>query len=157
MNTFKYIDILYDLAYSYNRSYHRTIKSTPLEWSKTRGLRTHLHEKENKIKDNSGIKVNDYVRVSRTEERFRKGYESGWTTEVFKVHNIRPFIRDSLKLYYLEDLDGEKIKGGFYKQEIQKVRFNPVTHEYKIEKILATRGKGKNKQLLVKWRGCLLY
>src|SRR5678816_2109561 len=100
----------------------------------------------------------------RQEERFRKGYESGWTTEVFKVHNIRPFSRDSLKLYYLKDLNGEKIKGGFYKQEIQKVRFNPVTHEYKIEKILATRGKGKNKQLLVKWRGypakfntCLLY
>src|SRR5678815_4691813 len=120
MNTFKYIDILDDLAYSYNRSYHRTIKSNPLEMSKTRGRMAHMGEKENKIKDNSGIKVNDYVRVSRTEERFRKGYESGWTTEVFKVHNIRPFSRDSLKLYYLEDLDGEKIKGGFYKKKKKK-------------------------------------
>src|SRR5678815_4477796 len=105
MNTFKYIDILNDLAYSYNRSYHRTIKTTPLAMSKTRGCRTHLCEKENKIKENSGMKVNDYVRVSRSEARFRKGYEAGWTTEVFKVHNIRAFRRDSCLLYTSDAAD----------------------------------------------------
>jgi hypothetical protein len=106
-----------------------------------------------KIKDNSGIKVHDYVRVSRTNENFRKGYEAGWSREVFKVVDIREFPRDGLKLYYLEDLDGEKIKGGFYKHEIQRVRFDPLNNEYKIEKIIGSKGRGKNKQYLVKWVG----
>src|SRR5678815_3129201 len=151
MNTFKYIDILQDLAYSYNRSYHRTLKKTPLEMVKTKPsvpINT-----MGKIKDNTGIKVGDYVRVSRSDENFRKGYEAGWSREVFKVDTIREFPRDGLKLYYLEDLDGEQIKGGFYKQEIQKIRFDPKSHEYKIEKILGSKGKGKNKQYLVKWVG----
>ena len=113
----------------------------------------HSQRRVRKIKDNSGVCTGDYVRVSREAERFRKGYESGWSTEVFKVHNIRDFPYDGLKLYYLEDLYGEKIKGGFYKQEIQKIRFNPESNVYKIEKILGSKGKRRNKQYLVKWVG----
>jgi hypothetical protein len=105
------------------------------------------------IKDNTGIKVDDYVRVSRTTENFMKGYEAGWSKEVFKIGSIREFPRDGLKLYYLKDLDGEQIKGGFYKQEIQKIRFDDKSNLYKIEKILGFKGKGKNKQYLVKWIG----
>ena len=44
------------------------------------------------------------------------------------------------------------MKGGLYKQEVQKIRFDP-RQAYKIEKILGTKGKGKNKMYLVKWQG----
>src|ERR1700755_352824 len=151
MNTFKYIDILQDLAYSYNRSYHRTIKKTPLEMIKTKPSPDQRDVRE--IKDNTGIKFDDYVRVSRSTENFNMGYEACWSKECFKIGSIREFPRDGLKLYYLKDLDGEQIKGGFYKQEIQKIRFDDKSNLYKIEKILGFKGKGKNKQYLVKWIG----
>lgn len=151
MNTFKYIDILQDMAYSYNRSFHRTIKTTPLEMVKTKPSIPQSDTRE--IKDNSGIKVGDYVRVSRTGDKFKKGYESGWSREIFKVVTIREFPRDGLKLYYLEDLAEEKIKGGFYKQEIERVRFDPKSNVYKIEKILGSKGIGRNKQYFVQWLG----
>ena len=44
------------------------------------------------------------------------------------------------------------MKGGFYKQEVQKISFDPKQF-YKIEKVLGTKGKGKNKMFLIKWKG----
>ena len=149
MNTFRYIDILKDLVYSYNRSFHRTIKKSPLEMLSTR---PDLNNIEIEIKDKTGIEVGDYVRVSRSTNKFKKGYTANWSQEVFQVEKIKEFPRDGLKLYYLKDLEGEAVKGGFYKQEVQKIRFDP-SQAYKIEKILGTKGKGKNKMYLIKWQG----
>ncbi|KAL7631047.1 UNVERIFIED_CONTAM: hypothetical protein RMT77_018667 [Armadillidium vulgare] len=149
MNTFRYIDILKDLAFSYNQSYHRTIKKTPFEMLTTPPV---INNNKYEIKDKTGIKEGDYVRVSRSSETFKKGYTANWSQEVFQVDKIKEFPRDGLKLYYLKDLDGEVVKGGFYKQEVQKISFDPKQF-YKIEKVLGTKGKGKNKMFLIKWKG----
>lgn len=65
-------------------------------------------------------KIGDYVRVSRNSNIFKKGYESGWSEEIFRISHISPL----LSLYYIEDLNGEKIQGGFYTHELQKIKFN---------------------------------
>ncbi|KAL7641805.1 UNVERIFIED_CONTAM: hypothetical protein RMT77_007679 [Armadillidium vulgare] len=149
MNTFKYIDILKDLAYSYNQSYHRTIKKTPFEMLTKLPV---INNNKNETKDKTAIKEGDYVRVSRSTEKFKKGYTANWPQEVFQVEKIKEIPRDGLKLYYLKVLEGEAVKGGFYKQEIQKISFDPK-QLYKIEKVLGTKGKGKNKMFLIKWQG----
>jgi hypothetical protein len=45
----------------------------------------------------------------------------------------------------------EEIKGTFRESELQKVDIDP-NQTWKIEKILKTSGKGRNKQLHVKWK-----
>ena len=44
------------------------------------------------------------------------------------------------------------MKGGFYKQEVQKISFDPK-QLYKIEKVIGTNEKGKNKMYLIKQQG----
>ena len=56
-------------------------------------------------------------------------------------------------VYELCDLDGEKIEGFFYPEELVAVHQDRVEEEHKIDKILRTRGKGKNKQYFVSWLG----
>ena len=43
------------------------------------------------------------------------------------------------------------MKGGFYKQEVQKISFNPKRFS-KIKKVIGTKEKGKNKMYLIKWQ-----
>ena len=96
MNTFKYIDILKGLPYSYNRSYHRTIKKTPFEMLTTMPV---INNNKHEIKGKSGIKEGYYARVSRSTDKCKKGYTTNWSQEVFQVDKIKEFLRDGLKLY----------------------------------------------------------
>jgi len=52
----------------------------------------------------------------------------------------------------LADLKGEKIKGSFYEQDLQKTASTPST-DFLVEKVLDTRTIRGQKQLLVKWLG----
>ena len=68
--------------------------------------------------------VGDYVKISRDPSKvFRKGYEMGWSVEVFTIDAI--LSRDKVIVYRLRDLNGDAIKGTFYEPELQKVRLNP--------------------------------
>ena len=93
-------------------------------------------------------KVGQTVRMKQSKRVFKKGYESNWTEEIFKIHSLFP---SDPPTYILKDLAGEIIKGKFYEQEIQ-----PVTHKpedvYVIERVLKTRRRGKRTEYLVKWR-----
>ena len=54
-------------------------------------------------------------------------------------------------VYYLHDLNGEKITGAFYEPELQHV-IEPK--EYRVERVLRSRtGKGGVKEYYVKWKG----
>ena len=48
---------------------------------------------------------------------FDKGYTPNWTEEVFLIDEIRP--TDPIT-YKIKDLNGEEIKGSFYREELQK-------------------------------------
>jgi len=152
-NTFTYIDKLQDFVKAYNNAYHRTIKMAPSDVNDTNILQVYENIKESqripKRKYTPKLKVGDYVRISKIKGVFEKGYESNWTREVFKIKSI---VRRNPVVYRLVDLNDEEITGTFYEHEVQKVFFDE-TASRAIEKIIKQRGRGKNLQYLVRWRG----
>ncbi|XP_037926195.1 uncharacterized protein LOC119661070 [Hermetia illucens] len=69
------------------------------------------------------------------------GYTPNWSTEMFKIREIR--ITNPVT-YLLEDYEGNKIEGGFYEPELLKAEHPSI---YLVEKILERNGN----QAFVKW------
>jgi len=83
-----------------------------------------------KIFTNGHFKEGDYVRISKYKHVFEKGYTPNWTTKIFGIRKVQNTFPTT---YLLEDLKGDPVQGGFYKQEIKKTKF-PNT--YLVENIL---------------------
>ena len=89
------------------------------------------------------FKVGDRVRISKYKRKtFDKGYTPNWTEEVFIIDEIQ-FTNPIT--YKIKDLNGEPIKGTFYREELQKTD----QEVYRIKKVIR---KTKDKAL-VKWKG----
>lgn len=140
----KWIDILPDLIAEYNSRIHRTTKTKPKDV--TTAIEAHILDRYIEAEDGvvkSKFKIGDKVRVSKAKQMFEKGYTPNWSTEIFTIHRkaaTRPVT------YHLKDYQDQPISGGFYEQELQKVKYSDV---YLIEKILKKRGN----QVYVKWLG----
>ena len=63
----------------------------------------------------------------------------------FIIYDIK---YSNVPYYYLKDLNGEKLDGTFYQEELQKTNLKK-DNLYIIEKIIKT----KNDKIYVKWRG----
>lgn len=149
-NTKKYIDVIDDLIYSYNHTWHRSIKMEPVSvnLNNQSQIWKTLYSNEQIPKMKSDLNVGDTVRISKEKLRFEKGYEQNWTREIFTVHEI---VQRVPIVYKLKDLSGEVIKGTFYKQELQKVSDSGF---YPVEKILRRRRKRNGKiEYFVKFQG----
>jgi Integrase core domain/Chromo (CHRromatin Organisation MOdifier) domain len=154
-NTYRFIDDLGDLEFSYNNTYHSAIKMKPSEvnynnvnqvWQNLFGdhfRNSVMRGPRRKFK----FQLGDNVRLSGKHVTFKKAYEQGWTEELFTVS--RRLMRDP-PVYNVKDENDEEVKGVFYEQEMLRVK-KPTL--YPIEKIISSRGKGKNRKHLVKWRG----
>lgn len=90
------------------------------------------------------FKVGDHVRISKYRMLFDKGYTPNWTTENFTVRKVQ--YHTNPITYLLKDYQNEEIKGCFYPEEMQIVKYPNV---YLFEKIVKKQ-KGK---VLVKWFG----
>lgn len=96
--------------------------------------------------------VGDLVRISGGKVVFQKGYESGWSNEIFKITRVSTTRKPVI--YYVSSLDNEEIDGFFYTEELSKVNVgNASTDNLKIAKILDRKGRGKSKYVKVTWRG----
>ena len=145
--SYRWIDVLDDIVYSYNHSKHRSIGMAPADVtiSHARMIRSRLFPKRFK-KDRPIFKIGDSVRISKIRQTFQKSAVQNWSDEVYqikKIKNTHPIT------YNIKDYGGEEIKGMFYAEELQKV------HDviYHIEKVITSkRYKGK-KQHLVKFKG----
>ena len=141
-----YIDILKKILSSYNNSKHRSIGMTPLQARKPQNygkVYFKLYgQRESPVRVKS-LKIGDKVRISKYKRKtFDKGYTPNWTEEVFVIDEIQ--WTDPIT-YRIRDLNGELIKGTFYREELQKT--DQVV--YRIEKVIRkTRDKA-----LVKWKG----
>lgn len=140
----KWLDLLPKLVTNYNNTVHSTIGYKPQDVSK-KNEKSILRKSftYRKVKMSAKFKVGDKVRLSKTREVFTKGYTPNWGTEIFsikKIHYTTPTT------YFLEDSHGEDIRGGFYVEELQKVKHPGV---YLVDKIL----KKKGKEVFVKFTG----
>ena len=153
--TYRYIDHLQDFVYSYNHTYHRSIKMKPADVTKENEAA--LWEQQYiqpymRKKTNSKFKfaVGDTVRISYLRHTFMREYEQKWSEEIFAV--AKRYARDGLPIYKLKEYDNEPIEGTYYEQELQLVK-EPET--YRIEKVLRTRKVKGKKQHLIRWAGWL--
>ena len=152
-NTYRYVDVLQNLVDGYNNSYHRSIKMRPINVRKRHQIqiRQHLYGVKKTVQSHKQKKlkfmIGDLVRISKNRTTFARGYHPNWTEEIFIVYDRKNFINP---LYYLRDLNGESIKGGFYEKEIQLVK---EPEEYRIEKIIRKKRVNGKILHLVKWKG----
>ncbi|KAF4513977.1 UNVERIFIED_CONTAM: hypothetical protein B566_EDAN018374 [Ephemera danica] len=150
--THRYIDHLNDFVASYNNAYHKSIRMKPEQVNENNlyEVWTNLYgDKKLGDKTKPLYSTGDYVLVAKEKGTFSKGYEPGWREEIFRIKRVQ---RGNPVTYTIEDLLGEEITGSFYTQEIQKIKHNAETL-YKIDKIVAYRGKGKQREGLVQWSG----
>ena len=134
------------LVKEYNNSYHRTIRMKPIAASKK--------SNENIVRKNYNFKITDKkpkfsngdkVRISLSKNTFEKGYTSNWSEQIYVIYDIKS---SNVHYYYLKDLNGNKIDGVFYEQELLKTNIKD-NDLYIIEKIIKKIGN----KYLVKWRG----
>lgn len=92
-----------------------------------------LNQKKQILKKSPKFNVGQFVRVSKLNV-FEKGYKVNWSYEVFKVTR---YSNTFSRVYYLQDLKGNPIKGCFYEQELIQAN-NPDI--YLVEKVLKRKG-----------------
>ena len=145
-NSTIWIKDLNKLVKEYNNSYHRTIKMKPVDASKK--------SNENIVRKNYNFeiitnkkkfKIGDKVRISLLKNTFEKGYTSNWSEQIYIIDDIKS---SNVHYYYLKDLNGKKLDGTFYQEELLKTNINDNDF-YVIEKIIKKVGN----KYLVKWRG----
>ena len=130
-----YFNVLDDIVDKYNNSFHSSIKMKPKDI-----IFVEYIEEANK-KDLK-FTVGDHVRISKYKNIFAQGYTPKISEEVFvvnKVQNTLPWT------YFINDLNGEEIKGSFYEKELQKTD----QKELRIKIVI----KKKGNKLYVKWKG----
>jgi len=151
----RWIDILPDVMRWYNDQHvHAALGMTPAAAAKLSPagqqelwLRQYGHVSESAP---ATIAVGSWVRISRARAAFDKRARDGnWSTEPFEVVRIR---NSSPPLYFLRDLLGEDIAGGFYSGELQYVGDERPT-TFLVESVLKRRTVRGQKQVLVRWLG----
>ena len=115
-NTIFY-NILDELVDKYNDKYHRTIKMTPIQASKKINEKKirNIYNFENTTNKIGKFKIGDRVRISLEKNIFEKSYETNWTEEIFIIYDIK---YSNVPFYYLKHLNGEKMEGSVYAQEL---------------------------------------
>lgn len=153
--TENWISVIQDIVFSYNHTFHSTIGMEPSEVNfKTQKkvlntLYGFIWEKDKPIQKRLDFKVGDTVRLSEARHTFKKGYEGGWTKEMFKISNVQR--RKPYPMYEVTDLEGtEKIKGAFYPKELSRVNIPKKTF-WRVEKILKKKFQKNELWYLVKF------
>ncbi|GBN11141.1 hypothetical protein AVEN_91943-1 [Araneus ventricosus] len=117
-DSYKYLDILKPIAYSYNHSVHRSNGFAPA--NVTEADEPLLYKSLYNI--NAPIRfrfaVNDVVRISKARKVFRRPNIHGWTEEALVLCKRYP---TNPPTYVLQDLSGKEIAGRFYAKELHKI------------------------------------
>ena len=95
----------------------------------------------------STLPIGEYVRLSQIKPPFKKGYTTQNTLEMFRITRVD--TKQTPPIYILEDLQGEPVKGIFYREELIST-IQPDLYHIDIIRTKAVAGR---KTYLVKWRG----
>ena len=153
-NNYRFLDVLSKFMFSYNNSYHTTIKMKPSDVD-SKNQETIWNDvfvpsnPFNHVAISVQLQPGDQVRISKLRGVFEKGYLGNWSDEIYEIASI---VKSSPLTYILKDSMGEQLAGSWYESELQKVTINNQ-NIYKIETVLGTRKLGNRTQYLVKWFG----
>lgn len=153
-NTRRYVDVLQDIVRAYNHTRHSATRMQPASVTRenARIARENISRRwKTAKKQGFKYRVGDLVRVSRAKATFEKGYEARWSEEIFRVHRV--LIWRKPHVYELADLAGEVIDGIFYEQELSRIEKDLQKEEFIVDRVIKSKGRGANKQLLVSWQG----
>ena len=151
--TQRYIDHLQDIVKTYNTRQHRMIGMSPLEAETNPAANEIINNmisrnEKNYKKQIPKFNIGDTVRISKTKDKFSRGYNQQSQYEVFKIFSID--ASKNIPLYHLTSYDGkEEIEGGFYGFELTPTNLDV----FKIEKILRKKTVKGKKYVYVKWLG----
>ena len=161
-DTFRWIDELDNLTYSYNNSKHRSIGMSPFEASKE-GKKYDLWQKQygtDRKKKNPKLaevsprrykfRLGDRVKISYLKNQFDREYSEKWTGEIFTIINKK--MNQNIPMYQIKDYNNDTIQSYFYEPELQ-LAFLDENTIYKIEKIESRRKRKGIREVLVKWKG----
>ncbi|XP_018370871.1 PREDICTED: uncharacterized protein LOC108766206 [Trachymyrmex cornetzi] len=157
-NTRRYIDVLQDIAHVYNHTRHASTRMQPAIVTRQnariarenivrRWKNETLKKQVRKVKYRAG----DLVHISRAKGAFVKRYEAKWSEEIFQIYRVLDWRNPHV--YELRDLAGEVIDGIFYEQELARVEKNVEEEQFIVDRVMKSRGREANKQVLVSWRG----
>ena len=155
--SYRYMDVLKDLVFSYNNSYHRTIKTTPSQVNKHNENKiweiTYGHTKHTplEIPIKFKFKLGDLVRISKAKMIFAKGYTANCTRELFKIHEHIPRRPPVYKIVDTHPTKPELIDGVFYEENLQKV--SKTDEIYYVDRVLKERVVRGKKEVYIKWLG----
>ena len=130
-----YIDKLDDIVNKYNNTYLSIIKTKPADVKPS----TYI-ESSKEINKDPKFKIGDFVRISKYQNIFAKGYVPNWSEEVFVIKKVKNNVPWT---YIIRDPKGEEILGTFYKNKLRKTN----QKEFRVEKVI----KRKGDKLYVKW------
>lgn len=92
----------------------------------------------NRIKQSESLTkfhTGGHVRISKVRGVFDKKYMPNWSAEIFKIKKVQ---LTNPTTYLLKDTNNEDIKGGFYTEQLLKVKYPDA---YLVKKILQRRTK----------------
>jgi hypothetical protein len=126
-----YLDELPKLVEKYNNTFHKSIKETPYNVyvkGKPPKQKIYLEDEEAKFK------IGDYVRKVVIKKLFEKGYTAKWSEDIFIIDNIDD--EQVPIMYGLKDLQGDTVKGKFYKNQLLKSDFRGKVDNNKVKEMI---------------------
>lgn len=152
--TRRFLSIISEAVNIYNNRVNRITGFSPNEASDENNKTKVLENLEKYYRRNTVLKnkpkyiPGDSVRMATKKTAFEKGYQPKFSEEVFKIYKVLTNLPQTR--YRLSSFNGsEKIKGTFYERELTKAEHE----EFKIEKVLETRKRGRLVEHFVKWVG----
>jgi hypothetical protein len=109
------MDVLPKFVVDYNDKVHGTTGKAPSKvgdsnilaiWNKMRARKSKLKTAK--------YRAGQHVRISKEKQKFAKGGEKNYMTEIFKLRKV--VHRSPRPVYELEDLLGTQIDGQFYSE-----------------------------------------
>ena len=138
-NTNRYIDVLEDIVYNYNHTFHRTINDTP-----ENRFVTNLSSGTFKVyKPRDTLRIGDRVRILKNKTAFRKGYEPTFGKTIYQIYKGDGYT------FGLRDEFGAPLVRMYKVYELQKVTVvERYTHQNPVRERHLTQQQRHNKREL---------
>jgi hypothetical protein len=150
--TTNWVKVMPQLISSQNRTRNRSINATPKElWDARRNPTVSVAPSPGEIITSEKVKfkLGEWVSILGLElGSLSHRYKGQWTLAKFKIVEIND-MKPERVVYYLEDELGERIKNGFYSNELTRANY---PDQKRVERVLKTKTVAGVKRVLVRYK-----